>query len=165
MTLSLTHTFWFWHTKSDPRDLWPLRHLIRVIKKTWSDQHFDIFFTSIDFDNFWQFLIILTVFLLSILRIFDNFGNLQTVKLFALGYNFITDGWNVHRVGEVPEHIVAHLHLHLSFWPRDVYGYYWREPSPGLRDNLVVYDDMELLYMSGLRLISPEFRFMLTRVF
>ena len=26
-------TFWFWHTKSDPRDLWPLRHLIRVMRR------------------------------------------------------------------------------------------------------------------------------------
>ena len=25
--------FYFWHIKSDPRDLWPLRHLIRVIRK------------------------------------------------------------------------------------------------------------------------------------
>ena len=25
--------FYFWHTPSDPRDLWPLRHLIRVMKR------------------------------------------------------------------------------------------------------------------------------------
>ena len=25
--------FYFWHTKSDPRDLWPLRHLIRVMRR------------------------------------------------------------------------------------------------------------------------------------
>ena len=32
---SLTHSqyFYFWHTKNDPRDLWPLRHLIRVMRR------------------------------------------------------------------------------------------------------------------------------------
>ena len=25
--------FYFWHTKSDPRNLWPLRHLIRVMRR------------------------------------------------------------------------------------------------------------------------------------
>ena len=35
LTDSLTHSqyFYFWHTKSDPRDLWPLRHLIRVMRR------------------------------------------------------------------------------------------------------------------------------------
>ena len=32
---SVTHlpTFWFWNTKRHPRHLWPLRHLIRVMRK------------------------------------------------------------------------------------------------------------------------------------
>ena len=35
LTDSLTDSgyFYFWHTKSDPRDLWPLRHLIRVMRR------------------------------------------------------------------------------------------------------------------------------------
>jgi len=39
LTHWLTHSltdwqyFYFWHTKSDPRDLWPLRHFIRVMRK------------------------------------------------------------------------------------------------------------------------------------
>ena len=34
LTHSLTQSqyFYFWHTKNDPRDLWPLRHLIRVMR-------------------------------------------------------------------------------------------------------------------------------------
>ena len=39
MTLSLTDWvsqsgyFYFWHTKSNPKDMWPLRHLIRLMRK------------------------------------------------------------------------------------------------------------------------------------
>ena len=35
MTHSLTDSgyFYFWHTKSNPRDLWVLRHLIRVMRR------------------------------------------------------------------------------------------------------------------------------------
>ena len=28
----LSH-FWFWHTKSRPREMWPLRHLFRVMRR------------------------------------------------------------------------------------------------------------------------------------
>ena len=55
---SLTYsTFTFGHTKSDPRDLWPLRHftLYQSDEETWPDQHFDIFEKNY---NFWQFLTI-----------------------------------------------------------------------------------------------------------
>ena len=32
-SLTDSQYFYFWHTKSDPRDFWPLRHLIRVMRK------------------------------------------------------------------------------------------------------------------------------------
>ena len=31
--LSHSQYFYFWHTKSDPRDLWPLRNLIRMMRR------------------------------------------------------------------------------------------------------------------------------------
>ena len=60
-SLTESLTFWFWHAKSDPRDLWPLRHLIRVMRKNDLRQFlttltvFDFFLD--EFDYFWQFLI------------------------------------------------------------------------------------------------------------
>ena len=31
--VTLSQYFYFWHTKSDPRDLWPLRHFNRLMRK------------------------------------------------------------------------------------------------------------------------------------
>ena len=52
--------FYFWRTKSDPRGLWPLRHLIRVMRRH-------------DLNNIFTILTFLTI--LTNLTIFDNFDN------------------------------------------------------------------------------------------
>ena len=100
VTLSLTHSlsqsryFYFWHSKSDPWDLWLLRHLITVMRRPET-----ILKTNKIFDNvchFWQFSTILTKLddfwqlkpfltswiwkfgnfvVLTILTTFDNFDN------------------------------------------------------------------------------------------
>ena len=68
VTESLTHLL-FLTLKSDPRDQWPLRHLITVMKK----HDLTNILTMLNFfdnlwqfltisDNFWQFLTILTIF-------------------------------------------------------------------------------------------------------
>ena len=31
--VTLSQYFYFWHTKSDPRDLWPMRHFNRLMRK------------------------------------------------------------------------------------------------------------------------------------
>ena len=71
MTLSLTdwQDFTNWHTKSDPRDLWPLRHLIRVMRRH------DL--TNFDDNFWWEFLTIL-----KISAIFDNFWFLRSKTIF-----------------------------------------------------------------------------------
>ena len=66
--------------KEWPRDLWPMRHLIIVMKK------YDLTNILKFFDNFWQFWQFLTTFailtiltnlrILRMLTICDNFGNL-----------------------------------------------------------------------------------------
>ena len=109
MALSLTHSltedFYFWHSKSDPIDLWPLRHLIRLIKKHNLTNIFNLFEifeiltiltffenqlivdnlkSLTDFDNFLQCWYLLT--LLTMLTIlfdkyvfFYNLNNLFTI--------------------------------------------------------------------------------------
>ena len=86
LTDSLSHWgyFYFWHYRvTPPRDLWPLRHLIRVMRKHDLTNMLKILTF---FDNFQQFLTILTIFnffgnfdifwqfwpFLTILTIFDN---------------------------------------------------------------------------------------------
>ena len=51
VTHSLTHWgyFYFWHTKSGPRDLWPLRHLIRVMRRHDLTEKFELFGTFLEF--------------------------------------------------------------------------------------------------------------------
>ena len=73
----LTKDFTTWQEKSDPRDLWPMRHLITVMEKIflnfvdnfykfWFFYHFDIFWNNVD--DLWLFV--------KMLKIFDKFDNL-----------------------------------------------------------------------------------------
>ena len=102
VTESLSH-FCFLTLKSDPRDQWPLRHLITVMRKhdltnilTIVDNFFNflLFFTI--FDNFCNFLTILTTFdnfynFLTILTIFDNSDNFwQCLTIFDNVWQFLT---------------------------------------------------------------------------
>ena len=71
--LTESATFCFLTLKSDPRDQWPLRHLITVMRKHDLTNILTILtiFDNIDnFDHFWQFL---TTF--DNLDNFDNFDN------------------------------------------------------------------------------------------
>ena len=52
--LTNSRYFYFWHTKSDPRDLWPLRHLIRVMRRHDLTAKFELFETFF-FLLFWNF--------------------------------------------------------------------------------------------------------------
>ena len=74
-TLSLTHwvsqDFTTSHSKSDPRDLWPLRHLSD--EQTWPDQHFDFFWQCWQFWQFGQFWKIWPFW--QFMKICDTFGN------------------------------------------------------------------------------------------
>ena len=70
----VTHweTFYFLTLKSNPRDLWPLRHLIRVMRKHDLTNILTIFFAILTiFDNFQFFFTIFTNS--TILTILDNF--------------------------------------------------------------------------------------------
>ena len=99
LTHWLTQDFTTWHSKSDPGGLWPLRHLIRVMKKhdltnifTFVD-NFDNFtmLTIFDsliffynfwqcFDNSWQFCQFLRNFtILTMFDIVDNFWQFLTI--------------------------------------------------------------------------------------
>ena len=87
------------HSKSDPRDLWPLRHLIRVMRKHNLTNIltictiltiFYIFFMILtitdNFDNCWQFLPFFTI--LTIYRIFDDCGQFGQ-------FRFCLQGWQI----------------------------------------------------------------------
>ena len=87
VTDSLTHSLTQWDTfcfltlKSDPRDQWPLRHLITVMRKHDLTNILKIFDKFDKFDNFWQFCQFLTIF-----DNFDNFWQLWPFLQFV--YNF-----------------------------------------------------------------------------
>ena len=70
--------------QSDPRDLWPLRHLIRVMRRHDLTNILTIFFDNFDnfdnFDSFWQFSTMLPI--LTILDNFDNFWQFLIVLTF-----------------------------------------------------------------------------------
>ena len=81
------------HSKTDPRDLWPLRHLMRKHDLTnilTILTIFDIFFTIFNnFDNFGQFLIVWTI--LTILENVDNFLQFwQFLTILTIFDNFLT---------------------------------------------------------------------------
>ena len=72
VTHSLTDSryFYFWHTKSDPRDLWPLRHLIRVMRRN------DLTFFGTFWNFFWNFFGTFLELFETFLELFGNFLNL-----------------------------------------------------------------------------------------
>ena len=84
---SLTHWqyFYFWHSKSDPIDLWPLRHLITVMRKH------DLTNILTIFEFFLQFLTIFT--LLTIFTIFDNFDNFWQFLTFLTTFDNVDNFW------------------------------------------------------------------------
>ena len=73
---SLTQDFTNWHSKSDPRDLWPLRHLIRMMEK--HDLTIVGILTTLTFfdivDSFWQFNNLTIMKILTFFGHFANFG-------------------------------------------------------------------------------------------
>ena len=88
----VTHSqyFYFWHTKSNPRDLWPLRHLIRV-SKWWG---------NMTWPTFWQLVTILTfltvffyIFFLKILKIFNNFDNFRQFWQLSTIFKNVDNFW------------------------------------------------------------------------
>ena len=72
-------TFWFWHTKSTPRDLWPFETIDQSDEETWLDQHFDKLWQFWHFwDNFYYNFYNFEIFLqfwdfLQFLIFLDNF--------------------------------------------------------------------------------------------
>ena len=75
VTQSLTELLLL-HTNSDPRDLWPLRHLFRVMRKHNLTNIYD------NFDNFWQ--------LWHFLHIFWQFANIGQFWLILIILTFLT---------------------------------------------------------------------------
>ena len=59
---SFTHWFVFLTLQSDPRDLWPLTHLIRIMRKHDLTNILTIFDNLNNFWKFWQILTFLTIF-------------------------------------------------------------------------------------------------------
>ena len=120
MTLSLTHWLTDWLTdslshfcfltlKSDPRDHWPLRHLITVMRKHDLTNILTIFD---NFDNFWQFLTILTIF-----DNFDNFWQFLTILTIMTTFdNFWQFMWSFQCFWKFLWPETWHLRHWLHFW-------------------------------------------------
>ena len=60
--------FYFWNTKSDPRDLWPLRHLMRVMRRHDLTKKIELFWNFLEL--FWN---IFGIFFELFLELFWNF--------------------------------------------------------------------------------------------
>ena len=77
---SLTQDFTTWHTNSDPRDLWPLRQLVRVMGKNGLT---NILTMLTNFDFFLQILQFFTMLtILTKLRNFENFVFFLILRIF-----------------------------------------------------------------------------------
>ena len=90
--------------QSDPRDLWPLRYLIIVMRKhdltniLTIFENFEFFDNFYNFDNIWQLLTISTILdnfdnlltILKMLTIFDNIDNFDNFDNFGKFWQFLT---------------------------------------------------------------------------